>query len=128
MSSRIASCWHAAARASDLLWSMQTRSATQIGMPVPRRGQRDAQSQTAVAVARRHDVSAVRFDDGTVDGQPHAEPLGLARDEGLEHALELRPSHAGAGIGNRNLDAPRLRLPRLDAQYTGSVHDIGHGL
>jgi len=97
-------------------------------VPVPRRRERDAQGQTALAVARRRDVSAVRFDDGTVDGQPHAEPLGLARDEGLEHALELRSGQAGAGIGHADLDPPGLRLPRLDAQHTGSVRDVGHGL
>src|SRR5262245_19426003 len=88
-SASVVSRCHAAALASARVDSRPTRVPARIGGPGPRRGERHVQGQTAVAVARRHDVPAVRFDDGTIDGQAHAEPLGLARDEGLEDALEL---------------------------------------
>src|SRR5262250_931784 len=116
------------APAHDLVEPRDARGAAQVSLSVSRRGKRDAQGQTAVAVARGHDVSAVGFDDGTIDGQSHTEPIGLARYEGLEYALELRSSHAGAGIGNGDLDKPRRRLRRLDPQHPGCVHDVGQGL
>src|SRR3989449_9835315 len=50
----------------------------------------DVHREAAVLVARGPDPSTVRLDDRAADRQAHAEPAGLAGDEAVEDAFQLR--------------------------------------
>src|SRR5262245_14590874 len=61
------------------------------------------------------ETAAVGIDDRATDRQPHAEPVGLRREERLEQALGHLRGNAASGIGEADGRVPGRDLRRLHA-------------
>ena len=78
----------------------------QVGVPVPPRRERDAQRQTALAVARRHDVPPCASTMERLMDNPMPSPSALELSQG-RHALRV-----GELLATRARLILRARAPR----------------
>src|SRR5207247_993740 len=71
-------------------------------------------------------AAAMRFDDGSADGQSHSCALRFGREEGIEDLLRLFRLQSHARIADRDQELTIVVLLRLDRKFTSSAHVL-HG-
>src|SRR5438067_5091414 len=70
----------------------------------------------------------MRLDYRAADRQPHANPIGLGRIEGLEQSIEFRRINSWAGILHFDKHGIWIVLARGNRQLTRSASDTAHRL